>query len=950
MPRLITFGSPTLLADDGSTPLSISPQRLALLAVVAASAPRGVTRERLLGLFWPDSEEEDARHSLRQALYALRQEFGRDPVRITGAELRLDGSVVSADIAAFHAAVTAGDRAKAADLFSGRFLDGFYLRNAPELERWVEEQRTRLSTQAASVIESLAREAEAAGDHDSAVKRRRQLMTIDPLSGRHAMAYMRALSARGDQAEALAFARVHEAVVRRELDADPDPQVQQLVRELRARVPPEIPTRSAAGSQRLPAEAIASTRAAPTDSSPPRPRLRLGLIAAAGAVIMGTAAFALYRLTRSAPPRVMAVGLVAESGIPESLRIGGVLTDMLATNLGRIEGLAVLANSRLLEMIEPGQERTARGYADAARRAGATEIVEGRLLPGPAAGLALELSRIDLRRGLVRNAYRIAATDRYALVDSATAAIAGDLGLRNPIGSVAATTTQSPIAYRLYEEGLRAYFQGDTPGAYRLLRTATEEDPEFVMPLYYASLSALNLYPDSVEGLLRRAQALAARSPARVRYLISARYLWLTQERRAVAVADTLAVLLPDDPEAQRLVGNIRSFDGDYTRSVAAFDRAVALDSAMRGSTRTACRLCTALAELSNVYEGWDSLAAVERTLRRWVRLRPNDPRGWLSLEAFLEQAGRWEEARVAAGRGDSLGGTSNEEIPIVALIKQGLYDEAEFALSSLLVSSGRETRGRARWLLFIVLRNRGRLREAAGLNARAGSPSTVLPESDTLSSDPINKAILAFEMGRYREAAGQFYRVSQGFRTDRFAGRRARNISWWLALSATASAAAGDTMRVRILADSIEQFATRSLNGRDRRLPFFLRGLLAARQGRQTEALTLLRQAVHSASVGYTRINYELARTLLALDRPLEAVGILQPALRGGIEASNLYITRTELHELLAQAWDRVGLPDSAAVHYRAVVRAWDRADPPFQPRVAAAQAWLARYEKRSA
>jgi hypothetical protein len=68
--------------------------------------------------------------------------------------------------------------------------------------------------------------------------------------------------------------------------------------------------------------------------------------------------------------------------------------------------------------------------------------------------------------------------------------------------------------------------------------------------------------------------------------------------------------------------------------------------------------------------------------------------------------------------------------------------------------------------------------------------------------------------------------------------------------------------------------------------------------------------------------------------------VAVVQPALRGSIEASNLYITRTELHELLAQAWDAANGRDSAVAHYRVVTSAWKRADPLLQSRRARAEA----------
>jgi len=41
---------------------------------------------------------------------------------------------------------------------------------------------------------------------------------------------------------------------------------------------------------------------------------------------------------------------------------------------------------------------------------------------------------------------------------------------------------------------------------------------------------------------------------------------------------------------------------------------------------------------------------------------------------------------------------------------------------------------------------------------------------------------------------------------------------------------------------------------------------------------------------------------------------------------------------------------PDSAANHYRAVVRAWEHADPAFASRRQAAADWLARFDRRAA
>src|SRR5262245_30553664 len=137
--RLLTFGGLALESRDGSPPPRIRPQRLAILAVLAAS-DRGVSRERMFGLFWPAADEAHARHSLRQALYALRQEL-KDEVVVTGSVLTLDRDRMSSDVDEFRTALEASNHEAAATLASGPFLDGFFLPGAEGFERWVEEER-----------------------------------------------------------------------------------------------------------------------------------------------------------------------------------------------------------------------------------------------------------------------------------------------------------------------------------------------------------------------------------------------------------------------------------------------------------------------------------------------------------------------------------------------------------------------------------------------------------------------------------------------------------------------------------------------------------------------------------------------------------------------------------------------------------------------------------------
>src|SRR5688500_9632207 len=72
-PRLLTLGT-LALTGAGDAP-ALGPRKLALLAYLAL-ATRPLTRDRLAELFWGDRDDARARHSLREALSALRRALG----------------------------------------------------------------------------------------------------------------------------------------------------------------------------------------------------------------------------------------------------------------------------------------------------------------------------------------------------------------------------------------------------------------------------------------------------------------------------------------------------------------------------------------------------------------------------------------------------------------------------------------------------------------------------------------------------------------------------------------------------------------------------------------------------------------------------------------------------------------------------------------------------------
>lgn len=222
--------------DDAGQPLAGAagqPRRMALLALLARVGQRGMSREKLLALVWPDADAERGPRAIGQALYMLRRDLGSDDAISGTKELRLDSSVVTSDVADFASAVARGDDETAAQLYAGPFLDGFHLSDADELSRWVERERALLAHDHVRVLESLARTAAAKGDTSRSVTWWRQLAALDPLNARVAVGLMEALVAAGDRAGALQHARVYEALLAQELDLAPDRDVLALAAKLR---------------------------------------------------------------------------------------------------------------------------------------------------------------------------------------------------------------------------------------------------------------------------------------------------------------------------------------------------------------------------------------------------------------------------------------------------------------------------------------------------------------------------------------------------------------------------------------------------------------------------------------------------------------------------------------------------------------------------------------------
>jgi TolB-like protein/DNA-binding SARP family transcriptional activator/cytochrome c-type biogenesis protein CcmH/NrfG len=229
------------LRSDGVEVRSVlaQPKRLALLAYLASAAPRGFhSRDTLLALFWPESDGERARNSLRQALHQLRRSLGDDVLVSRGdREVGLDPERFWCDAAAFDQAVEEVRYEDALKLYRGDLLPGFFVDDAAEAERWLEEERARRRRAAVDAAWKLAEREESRGEWRAAALWAERAVGFVPSEETALRRLLVLLDRAGEPAAALAAFADFERRLESEFGLTPSAETLRLVQQLRHPAP-----------------------------------------------------------------------------------------------------------------------------------------------------------------------------------------------------------------------------------------------------------------------------------------------------------------------------------------------------------------------------------------------------------------------------------------------------------------------------------------------------------------------------------------------------------------------------------------------------------------------------------------------------------------------------------------------------------------------------------------
>jgi adenylate cyclase len=693
---LQTLGAADLRRDGVEVRSVLSqPKRFALLVNLALGSPTGfASRDALLARFWPESDDERARNSLRQALHQLRRALGEDVLVNRGErEVGVAADRLRCDARDFQQALAEGRLEVALELYRGDFLPGFFVEGAPEVEAWMDEVRGHCRRQAATAAATLAEREETAGDVRTAALWARRALSIEPLDEAAARRLVRLLAAAGETAAALAAYDAFVAQLQAEHGVAPAPETRALADSVRAAatapapapphrpVPaesagtampvatPEIPEPARPAMAAAPAMPVAASAVPPGDpgepgapTSPEAPRVRgsgdvapdrrrqlsVRLAAAAGVVLLAFAGWQVREMaaTPETAPAVAILPFASHGAEAGQEFLADALAEEVLSVLSRVPGLKVAARTSSFSF--RGKEVAVDSVA---RALGVTHVVEGSVQ------VANGRMRVNVQLVEAATGFRIWSdsydrpTDDLRLVqDEISRAVARNLQveLSPAVARPPANETRDPEAYRLVLRATQVMRGGSTrqvlTEASALFEEAVRRDPNYARALAglanVLSWQANYRHIESDVGYAR-ARELAERSlaiaPTVEAHIVLARDAELVRYDTAAADAHFRAALElnPVDPRTHQFRALFLSRNGRIDDGIVAARRAVELDPLHPGAHNN---LAVVLREADRLEDARD---AYEEALR----VSPEDPIILENLGNLMARQERWDEA-----------------------------------------------------------------------------------------------------------------------------------------------------------------------------------------------------------------------------------------------------------------------------------------------------------------
>jgi len=230
--HLTTLGQLRLEKDGSEVPLPVQ-RRLRAAVLVFFAVERDVSRERTVSVFWPDSTEKDARHSLSQTISQLRKSLGDEWLLGSSDGIRVS-SYVQVDTDAFEQAVKERHNELAFELYRGAFLAG--IDNLPDthpFNTWLDARRAHFERLHRSARRHFINARLEVGDVAGALQAARDWVQLTPGEDEAQHRLIELLAASGNTIEAARQYEVYERALAAD-DLTPLEDTKALIARIRA--------------------------------------------------------------------------------------------------------------------------------------------------------------------------------------------------------------------------------------------------------------------------------------------------------------------------------------------------------------------------------------------------------------------------------------------------------------------------------------------------------------------------------------------------------------------------------------------------------------------------------------------------------------------------------------------------------------------------------------------
>jgi DNA-binding SARP family transcriptional activator len=234
---LVLFGRIDLHApDEAASRLLVQSKTIGLLALLSVpTLDRFIRRDRLIGILWPELDQDRARNALRKVLHGVRAALGAEAVPSRGDdEIALASTAVSCDVAAFTRCADLGFLMQALQLYTGELMPGFHLDGCAEFDRWLEDERMAARERAAGAAWALAQRLETANQHSDAAGMARRAIRFSWSDERALRRALSMLERLGDRAGAIHLYEEFTRRLRADLELEPSLETVQLAERIRS--------------------------------------------------------------------------------------------------------------------------------------------------------------------------------------------------------------------------------------------------------------------------------------------------------------------------------------------------------------------------------------------------------------------------------------------------------------------------------------------------------------------------------------------------------------------------------------------------------------------------------------------------------------------------------------------------------------------------------------------